>query len=31
MDETFGEEQAFSAGTLDEVLAHAKAARRYVV
>lgn len=26
MDETFGEEQAFSAGTLDEVLAHAKAA-----
>jgi hypothetical protein len=25
MDETFGEEQAFSAGTLDEVLAHAKA------
>lgn len=26
MDETFGEEQAFSAGTLDEVLAHARAA-----
>jgi hypothetical protein len=25
MDETFGEEQAFSAGTLDEVLTHAKA------
>jgi hypothetical protein len=26
MDETYGEEQAFSAGTLDEVLAHAKEA-----
>src|SRR5206468_521000 len=26
MDETLGKEQAFTAGTLDEVLAHAKAA-----